>query len=32
MAEYSDMLNVLDGVNVDSKFEMLMLEETLFEK
>ena len=32
VAEYSDMLNVLEGVNVDSKFEMLMLEETLFEK
>lgn len=31
VAEYSDKLNVLDGVNVDSKFEMLMVEETLFE-
>jgi len=31
VAEYSDKLNVLDGVNVSSKFEMLMVEETLFE-
>ena len=27
---YSDMLNVLDGVNRDSKFEMLVLQEQLF--
>lgn len=31
VAEYSDKINVLEGVNVGSKFEMLMLEETLFE-
>lgn len=30
VAEYSDMLNVLEGINTDSKFEMLMLEENLF--
>ena len=30
VAEYSDMLNLLEGVNVDNKFEMLMLEEKLF--
>lgn len=30
VAEYSDMLNVLDRVNTDSKFEMLLLEEKLF--
>jgi len=29
VAEYSDMLNILDGVSC-SKFEMLQLEETLF--
>lgn len=27
---YSDMLNILEGMNVDSKFEMLMVEENLF--
>jgi ferritin len=32
VAEYSDMLNVLEGVNVDSKFEMLMVEKILFNK
>jgi ferritin len=31
VAEYSDKLNVVEGTNRDSKFEMLMLEETLFE-
>lgn len=31
VAEYSDMINVLEGTSTDSKFEMLMLEETLFE-
>jgi ferritin len=30
VAEYSDKLNVLEGVNLGSKFEMLMLEENLF--
>lgn len=30
VAEYSDKLNVVEGTNRDSKFEMLMLEETLF--
>lgn len=30
VAQYSDLLNKLAGVNVDSKFEMLALEETLF--
>lgn len=30
VAEYSDMLNLLEGVNVNSKFEMLLLEEKLF--
>lgn len=30
VAEYSDMLNVLEGVNTDNKFELLMLEEKLF--
>jgi len=30
VAEYSDKLNILEGTNTDSKFEMLMLEETLF--
>lgn len=28
--EYSDMFNILEGVNTDSKFELLQLEETLF--
>jgi ferritin len=32
VAEYSDMLNTLQGVNLSSKFEMLMLEENLFEQ
>lgn len=31
VAEYSDMINMLEGTNVDSKFEMLVLEEKLFE-
>ena len=30
VAQYSDMLNMLDGVNVADKFQMLMLEENLF--
>lgn len=30
VAEYSDMMNVLDGVKTDDKFQMLMLEENLF--
>lgn len=30
VAEYSDMLNVLEGCNTGSKFELLMLEENLF--
>lgn len=30
VAEYSDKLNVLEGVNLGSKFEMLMLEKKLF--
>ena len=30
VAEYSDKLNILDGVNVGDKFQMLQLEETLF--
>jgi len=30
VAEYSDMLNLLQGVNVDGKFEMLLIEEKLF--
>lgn len=30
VAEYSDMLNMLEGCNCDSKFEMLLLEERLF--
>lgn len=30
VAEYSDKLNILEGVNTNSKFEMLQLEETLF--
>jgi len=30
VAQYSDLLNRLTGVNVESKFEMLALEETLF--
>lgn len=30
VAEYSDMINVLQGCNESSKFELLMLEETLF--
>jgi ferritin len=31
VAEYSDKLNIVEGTNRDSKFEMLMLEENLFE-
>jgi ferritin len=31
VAEYSDMINILDGVNTESKFELFMLEENLFE-
>lgn len=30
VAEYSDMLNMLEGVDIESKFEMLKLEEQLF--
>jgi ferritin len=30
VAEYSDKLNILEGVNLDSKFEMLMIESNLF--
>ncbi len=30
VAEYSDMLNILDGVDVNDKFKMLLLEENLF--
>jgi ferritin len=30
VAEYSDMINKLLGVNTGSKFELLMLEENLF--
>lgn len=30
VGEYSDMLNVLEGVDAKSKFELLMLEENLF--
>lgn len=30
VAEYSDMINILEGVSLGSKFEMLMLEENLF--
>jgi ferritin len=30
VAEYSDKLNMLEGTNTSSKFEMLMLEENLF--
>jgi ferritin len=30
VGEYSDMLNVLEGVDTKSKFELLMLEENLF--
>lgn len=32
VAAYSDMINLLDGVNLNSKFEMLMVEKKLFEK
>jgi len=31
VAEYSDMINMLEGVDVKSKFEMIMLEKKLFE-
>jgi ferritin len=30
VAEYSDMLNMLEGPDTASKFELLMLEEKLF--
>ena len=30
VAEYSDKLNILEGTNTDSKFEMLMVEKKLF--
>jgi hypothetical protein len=30
VAEYSDMINMLEGVNVNDKFQMLMLEKKLF--
>jgi ferritin len=30
VAAYSDMLNILEGTNADSKFEMLLIEENLF--
>lgn len=30
VAEYSDMLNILVGIDVNSKFEMLQIEENLF--
>ena len=30
VAEYSDMINMLEGVNLNSKFELLMLEKKLF--
>ena len=30
VAEYSDKINMLEGTNTESKFEMLMLEENLF--
>lgn len=30
VAEYSDKLNMIEGCNTDSKFEMLMVEEKLF--
>lgn len=30
IAEYSDKINMLEGVNVNSKFDLLMLEEKLF--
>lgn len=30
VAEYSDMINMLEGCNTESKFELLMLEEKLF--
>ena len=30
VAEYSDKINMLDGVNVGDKFQMLMLEKKLF--
>jgi ferritin len=30
VAEYSDMLNILDGVDIRDKFQLLMLEENLF--
>lgn len=32
VVEYSDMMNKLDGVDLNSKFELLMLEENLFGK
>ena len=30
VAEYSDKINMLEGVNTKSKFELLMLEKKLF--
>lgn len=30
VAEYSDMINTLDGVDIESKYELLSLEEKLF--
>jgi hypothetical protein len=30
VAAYSDMLNILEGTNADSKFEMLLIEKKLF--
>lgn len=32
VAEYSDMINLLTGVATDNKFQMLLMEEKLFEK
>lgn len=31
VAEYSDMINILDGIDVEDKYKMLRLEEDLFE-
>jgi len=31
VAEYSDMINILQGVDTNDKFKLLMLEENLFE-
>ena len=30
VAQYSDMMNMLEGVKTDDKFQMLMLEKKLF--